>query len=990
MVTTSTIGQMDAFQPELESFSTYKARLRLFLDANAVEEGRRVPVMLTVIGPKHYALLHHLVAPDDPATKSIDELLELLQKHFEPTPLVIAERFKFYRRTQENEETVAQFVAELRRLATHCNFGGSLHEAIRDRLVCGMKLSLEGAQKKLLSISELTLDKAVQVASSYEAIQQEAKELQRKSTMPSSNEEVLAINSQVKLSVCFRCGKSGHNPQQCRCRSWNCHKCGKLGHIATVCRSKPTRSPGTLGRGTNSARTATNLVDSTPPATQSDSDEEMGLFNIDTVGGNTPPIKINMTINKTVVELLVDTGAAVTLISEDVFRSLRDCHLEETSITLTSYTSEEIPLLGKSRVLVRYGDQEQVLTLYVAKGNRACLLGRDWLQVIRLDWNTIASVHCLKKSQESKLLEEFKDVFEISKETGTIKGMKAKLTMREEANPRFYRPRPVPFALKAAVSQELDRLVDKGVLERVDSSPWATPIVVVPKKTGGLRICGDYKLTVNPSLDVDTHPLPRSDELFASLAGGRVFTKIDLANAYQQMLLEEESRAFVTINTHKGLFRYTRLPFGIASAPAIFQRAMDTVLAGIPHTACYIDDIIITGKSEAEHMENLREVLKRLQAYGLKAKRAKCEFFCTSVNYLGFVLSSSGLATQSCKTEAIVNAPEPSNVRELRSFLGFVNYYRQFIPHLSSILAPLNSLLRKGAPWKWTKACSTAFQKAKANLQTAPVLMHYDSTLPIVLATDASSYGLGAVLSHIDKDGIERPVAFASRTLSVAERNYAQLEREALSIVYGIKRFHQYLYGRKFKLITDHKPLTTIFGPKTGIPTLAAARLQRWALLLSAYSFDVVYRGTLEHANADGLSRLPLPGGNTKVSVDVAAMFNIVQLSSLPLTHIQMRTATRSDPVLSKVLQAIKEGWHTAGFMSGNEGEWTKYWQHREELTTEAGCILRGVRAVVPPKLRQAVLHELHVGHQGVTRMKARARSCVWWPSLQHDIEENG
>lgn len=202
--------------------------------------------------------------------------------------------------------------------------------------------------------------------------------------------------------------------------------------------------------------------------------------------------------------------------------------------------------------------------------------------------------------------------------------MKAKLVVREEANPRFYRPRSVPFSLKAAVSQELDRLVDNGVLERVDSSLWATPIVVVPKKTGGLRICGDYKLTVNPSLDIDTHPLPKSDELFASLAGGKVFTKIDLANAYQQMLLEEESRVSVTINTHKGLFRYTRLPFGIASAPAIFQRAMDTILAGIPHTACYIDDIIISGKSEAEHMENLKEVLTRLQAYGLKAKRAKC------------------------------------------------------------------------------------------------------------------------------------------------------------------------------------------------------------------------------------------------------------------------------------------------------------------------------------------------------------------------------
>lgn len=200
MAVTSAIGRMDVFQPELESFATYKARLRLFLDANAVEDGRRVPVMLTVIGPKHYALLHHLVAPDDPASKSLDTLLELLQKHFEPTPLVIAERYKFYRRSQGHDETVAQFVAELHRLATHCKFGTSLQEAIRDRLVCGMKVSL-GAQKKLLSIADLTLDKAISVASSYEAIQQEAKEMQGKSVDSSSSEEVLVVNSQVKPSV---------------------------------------------------------------------------------------------------------------------------------------------------------------------------------------------------------------------------------------------------------------------------------------------------------------------------------------------------------------------------------------------------------------------------------------------------------------------------------------------------------------------------------------------------------------------------------------------------------------------------------------------------------------------------------------------------------------------------------------------------------------------------------------------------------------------
>ena len=209
------------------------------------------------------------------------------------------------------------------------------------------------------------------------------------------------------------------------------------------------------------------------------------------------------------------------------------------------------------------------------------------------------------------------------------------------------------------------------------------------------------------------------------------------------------------------------------------------------------------------------------------------------------------------KVEAILKQPAPRKLSELRSFLGQINYYAKFIPNLSSLLGPLHSLLRAGQPWKWSKACNSAFITAKSKLSHAPVLAHFDARLPISLAADASSYGIGAVISHTMPDGTDCPIAFASRTLSASEQNYAQLEKEALSLVFGIK--HQYLYGRRFSLITDHKPLTAILGPKRGIPPLAAARMQRWGLLLSAYTYDIRYRPTAAHSNADGLSQLPLP-----------------------------------------------------------------------------------------------------------------------------------
>ena len=324
-------------------------------------------------------------------------------------------------------------------------------------------------------------------------------------------------------------------------------------------------------------------------------------------------------------------------------------------------------------------------------------------------------------------------------------------------------------------------------------------------------------------------------------------------------IVEEESRPFVTVNTHQGLYRYTRLPFRVASAPALFQKLMDRVLQGIPGVACYIDDILICGKDDTSHLTTLAEVFRRLEAHGFRLKREKCEFRMPSVEYLGHLIDQDGIRPLPSKVAAIDRAPAPTNVQELRSFLGLLNYYGKFISNLATLIHPLNELLKTSKKWDWTEECAKAFEQAKKQLSSGQLLTHYNPSLPIHMAADASAYGVGAVISHMFPDGSERPIAFASRTLTASEKNYAQLEKEALSLVYGVKKFHQYLYGRKFVLITDHKPLTTILGPKKGIPSLAAARLQRWAILLSAYDYTIKYKSSQDHCNADGLSRLPLP-----------------------------------------------------------------------------------------------------------------------------------
>ena len=271
-------------------------------------------------------------------------------------------------------------------------------------------------------------------------------------------------------------------------------------------------------------------------------------------------------------------------------------------------------------------------------------------------------------------------------------------------------------------------------MEKVTHSDWATPIVVVHKRDGKFRLCGDYKVTVNPALQVDQYPLPKPEDLFATLAGGTKFTKLDLARAYLQLELDENSSVYTTINTHKGMYRYKRLPFGIASAPAMFQKIMDGILEGIPRVICYIDDILITGVSDTEHLETLRKVFQRLEEHGVLLNRSKCRFLAKSVDYLGHRLDAEGIHAMSDKLDAVKNARVPQNVAELCSFLGLLNYYRKFLPNVATILNPLNELLR----WAWSVQCEDAFKRAKDLLISTRVLAHYDPALPIKMAADTT------------------------------------------------------------------------------------------------------------------------------------------------------------------------------------------------------------------------------------------------------------
>ena len=329
-------------------------------------------------------------------------------------------------------------------------------------------------------------------------------------------------------------------------------------------------------------------------------------------------------------------------------------------------------------------------------------------------------------------------------------------------------------------------------------------IVPIIKPDNSVCICGDYKQTVNKASNCDKYPVPRTEDLFTSPGGGEKFTKLDLSHIYQQLLLNPESCSYLTINTHKRLFQPTQLQFGVNSVSGIFQREIENLLKSVPFVKVRSEHILLLGKNNEEHLKTLDSVLRIILENGLKLKLQKCVFMQPEATYLGYRINKDGIFPLPEKIDFIKNAKSPKSVTELKSYLELINYCHHHLPSFSTILESLHKLLRKYEKWPWGGKEEQAFQKSKSLLYSSNLLIHYDPEKPMIIACDTSPYGLGAVLSHIMPNKSERPIMFTSRTLTNAERNYSQIEKEALAVIFAVKKFHQYIYGQTVMIQTDH------------------------------------------------------------------------------------------------------------------------------------------------------------------------------------------
>lgn len=706
------------------------------------------------------------------------------------------------------------------------------------------------------------------------------------------------------------------------------------------------------------------------------------------------PWYCKLSVEGVILNMQVDSGSSVSAISKNTYDKLyKGRPLIESDKMLTVYSGEKIKPVGTMPVNVINNDQLFTSKLYVIdNGNCPPILGRKWMRELQISLPIVAHVSCDESdSIMSEIMCKYKNVFEPG--IGTFNRGTINLSVCADAVPVWRRARVVPHALRPAVDAELARLEAEGIISPIeDVGGWGSPIVPVKKQSGSIRICGDFKVTVNPVLCDDKYPLPRIEDLFSALRGGQTFSKIDLKSAYQQFLLDDDSKKLCTIVTHKGNFIYNRLPFGIKTASNKFQRIMDSLFK-LPHVTVFVDDLIITGETGQEHKENLDKVFKILNECGLRISKEKCCFFKKQVSYLGHIIDAEGLHTETKKVDAVLAAERPSNVSELRAFLGLINYYSKFVKNFSTVIAPLYSLLKKNKTWVWSDECETGFLKIKHLLKESDVLVHFNPDLPLVLSCDASPRGVGAWLGHEMPDGQVRAVAHASRTLSAAEQNYSQICREGLAIIFGVQRFHEYVYGRHFILVSDCKPLCSIMGPKTGIPLMMAGRLQRWSIILSEYNYSIKCVKSKENCVADCLSRAATIKVDSQVNGTSyssredrlnESIINFIDAPK-PIDFKEIAERTKKDITLNKIFGYVLHGWPTHSDMPV---ECKDYYNRKDYITSEHGCLLFGYRVIIPKSLQSLTLKELHSSHLGIIKMKSLARTYIYWPNIDKDIEQ--
>lgn len=686
---------------------------------------------------------------------------------------------------QEPDEKFQKFILRLHQQAKKCGFGDHKDKFIKNQIVA--KCQSENLRREGLEKPEITLQRLINKGTAFEMVREQ--ELVLKGNQKASTVEA-TVNKIATTKECSRCGSTAHDAKDAGCPALNrkCYKCGGTGHFSMKCRTANWKSSrggrgtgrGGYGRGYSrgsgrnsfgkrwssddgNGQESKRPRDTDDQANQPTKNETIRSVQADTkdyifciTSKKENENAIDCSIGGIKMEIIIDSGSKDNIVGHDHWEMLKNQNvnvenmLKASDKSFNSYGENPLHVIGTFEAEIIIGPHATKAKFYVTKQKGKPLLGLvtgKMLKVIKIGLD--AYVNSIEKSQT----------------LSTIKDVIIDLPIDEEVKPVAQPYRRVPVPVENAVSMKIDELLAQGVIEPVKGAPsWISPMVVVPKNNGQVRICIDMR-RANKAIKRENHPLPVMEDFLPHLVGGRIFSKLYICNAFHQVEISKESRYITTFITNKGLFQYTRLMFGISCAPEIFQKLLEQILAGCNGCMNFIDDIIVYGATQEEHDNRLNTVLKTLKFWNVTLNKDKCAIGVDKIKFLGHELSKDGIRPTHDKIQAVKQFRPPQNADEVRSFLGLVNYVGRFIPDLATVSFDLRILLRKDGKFVWGIKQQNAFDQLKAKLSSETILGYFNVENRTQIIADASPVGLGAVLIQIC-DGQPRIISFASKSLT--------------------------------------------------------------------------------------------------------------------------------------------------------------------------------------------------------------------------------
>lgn len=684
---------------------------------------------------------------------------------------------------------------------------------------------------------------------------------------------------------------------------------------------------------------------------------------------------------------LLDSGSSRTILGQDGWIRLSKLGLalkHTSSNSCTVANGQSCQVLGSVTIPIRLYDRIRLIEILVVPSlPHSLILGLDFWKKMGIVPDLYSDVWTFRNDQDTNedivvsaiqskehLSDEQQKALEalVEKKFQLMGSTLGCTTMVEhkiitESEPIRQRHYPLSPALQKQVNEDLDQMLRDGIVEP-SNSPWASPIILVKKPDGRYRFCVDYRRLNQVTLR-DAYPLPFVSATLDKLREAHYLTTLDIKSAYWQIPLSQDSKSLTAfVVPTRGLFQFTRMPFGLHNAPATWQRFIDRVI-GVDlekYVLVYLDDIVVFTPTFQKHLEVLDQVFERIRKADLTLNREKCKLCVPELRYLGYVVNAAGLLVDPEKIQAILQIPTPKNVKDVRRLVGLASWYRRFIPNFSTLLTPLFGLLKKNTPFLWNSGCETAFEAIRNHLTTAPILTCPNFELPFIVQTDASDFGLGAVLTQV-QEGQEKVICYLSRSLTKVERRYSTVEKECLGVLFAVEKLRPYLLGSKFTVITDHYSLKWLYSIKDPI-----GRIARWAVRLQQYDFEVIHRPGKENVVADALSRaVPvLDAINDKVLEE--------SVETKDKWYLGMYHRVRKNPIKFPL-------WRIEGrelFRKAN----LKY----PALQDESSEWLR----VIPKEERKSIIEEHHnpatCGHSGIFKTSARISNRFYWPKLRADV----